>query len=277
MTAFMRVLAAVAGLAFSLNAAVAQDLTDDQIASADEFAINNTWFVLYHELGHMLIHQLGIPVLGREEDAVDNIATYALLQMKTEAADMALTDSTYGWVLADQQVEEFENADFYDEHSLDLQRAYAITCLMVGSDPEGFSQAADYMEMDPDRQQSCADDYAQVSSSIEALLSPFEGQGEPITVSYDDGGEEFGWAEQILRDSSVLEQTAEAISSRFALPKTITITATTCGEANAFYDLETESVTVCYEMISEYFDMIAEDMLLDDGSAPEADDLDDNS
>ena len=252
---------AAACLAASLGGAQAQQLTQDQILSADEFAVNNTWFVLYHELGHMLIHQLGIPVLGKEEDAVDNIATYSLLAQMSPEADQALTDSIYGWELSDLQVEEFETSDFYDEHSLDLQRAYAITCLLVGSDPEGFAEAANYMEMDEDRQASCANDFAQVNDSLGALLGPFIGTDQPISVVYEDGGETYNWAEEALRQSGIMEAAAADISSSFALPRPITIRATQCGEPNAFYDPETEEVSVCYELVDMYFSMIAEDML----------------
>ena len=34
-----------------------------------EFVVGNMLFVGFHELGHALIHELGLPVLGREEDA----------------------------------------------------------------------------------------------------------------------------------------------------------------------------------------------------------------
>ena len=263
----VRILVSSAMFAAGLASASAQDLTKDQIQSADEFAVNNTWFVLYHELGHMLIDQLGIPVLGKEEDAVDNIATYSLLAQDSEDADQALMDATYGWVLADQSVDSFENADFYDEHSLDLQRAYAITCLMVGNDPERFKDAADYMEMDPDRQESCANDYAQVEQSLIALLSPYIGKGEPISVAYEDPGEDYGWAEDILKRSKILEKTAEDIGTSFNLPRPITIHATLCGEANAFYDPDKDRVLVCYELLGDYFNMLANDMLSDDGSS----------
>ena len=261
-------------LACGVIAASAQDVTgelsEDDILIAEEFAVNNTWFVLYHELGHMLIDQLGIPVLGREEDAVDNIATYALLELGTDQADQALLDATYGWVLSDSLVDEFANDDFYDEHSLDLQRAYSITCLIVGNDPQGFADAADYMEMAPERQESCANDYAQVSSSIGALLSPYAGTGADISVVYDDGGADYGWAEESLRTSGILETTAEDIASHFALPNPITIHATTCGEENAFYDPDAREVSICYELVDSYFVMIADDMLSGDGADDDA-------
>ncbi|MBU1174931.1 MAG: DUF4344 domain-containing metallopeptidase [Alphaproteobacteria bacterium] len=253
-------IALVAGLAAGPMDAIAQDLTREQVHAADEFAVNNTWFVLYHELGHMLVDQLGLPVLGREEDAVDNIATFALLALGSDTSDQALIDASHGWMLSDARYDSFYMSDFYDEHSLDLQRAFAITCLMVGNDRKKFRDAADHMEMDTGRQRSCADDYAQVETSLVALLSPYIGEGAPIEVVYEDGGADFGWAERILKRSKILEKTAEDIGSSFALPAPITIRATLCDEANAFYDSETREVLVCYELIGDYFDMLVADM-----------------
>src|ERR1700676_2962934 len=39
-----------------------------------EFVVGNTLFVLAHEMGHALIGQMNMPVLGREEDAADSFA-----------------------------------------------------------------------------------------------------------------------------------------------------------------------------------------------------------
>ena len=34
---------------------------------ATEFVVSNSIFILYHEIGHLLISELDIPILGREE------------------------------------------------------------------------------------------------------------------------------------------------------------------------------------------------------------------
>lgn len=257
----LSLMAIVLLMAFAATPSAGAELTRDQVHAADEFAINNTWFVLYHELGHMLIDQLGIPVLSREEDVADNIAAYALIARSSADADRALIDATYGWVLSDKRISAFATADFYDEHSLDLQRAYAITCMMVGNDRGKFRKAADRLEMDIGRQKRCADDFAQVEQSLVAVLSPHLGQGAGISVIYEKGGEDYGWAERVLQRSKILEMTAEDINSSFALPHTITIRAKQCDEANAFYDPDTDEVLICYELIGDYFDMMANDLL----------------
>ena len=49
------------------------------------FIVGNMLFVLLHEIGHVLITELGLPVLGREEDAADAYATVTILAMKTSS------------------------------------------------------------------------------------------------------------------------------------------------------------------------------------------------
>ena len=51
----------------------AERLTDRQVKQAEAFAANNSLFFIYHEVGHLLIDQLALPVLGKEEDAADNM------------------------------------------------------------------------------------------------------------------------------------------------------------------------------------------------------------
>ena len=159
------------------------------------------------------------------------------------------------------------SSDFYDEHSLDLQRAYAITCLMVGNDPERFEEAADYMEMDADRQEGCANDYAQFEVSLSACSAPISARTSRSRSIYDEAGADYDWAEQLaqaLEDSGKDRRRISATS--FALPNAIAIRATLCGEANAYLRPGQPSrcwcATNCSATIST---CIANDLLSDDG------------
>src|SRR5262245_2197605 len=46
-----------------------------------EFTLGNIFFSLFHELGHAAVTEMGLPVLGREEDAADSFATTTMLQI----------------------------------------------------------------------------------------------------------------------------------------------------------------------------------------------------
>jgi hypothetical protein len=60
----------------------------------------NLLFVLLHELGHVAITQMGLPVLGKIEDAADTFATLMLLRIGSEFSHRVLADAAEGWFLA---------------------------------------------------------------------------------------------------------------------------------------------------------------------------------
>lgn len=243
--------------------AAAQDLTDEQMGEAIGFAVNNSTFVLQHEIGHLLVAEFELPVLGKEEDAADSMASVTLLARETEEADQALSDAADGWLLSENSRagEAYEDADFYDEHSLDIQRSYQIVCLMVGANPEAFGEVAEAYAMEAERQESCGADYEQAANSWGGLLEPHKGTGAGIAVTYEPAGEDFADIEQLLKDAKFLETAATEIETTYALPRDLTLTAKECGEENAFYSYEEGGITFCYEMTAFFFNLIAEDLL----------------
>ena len=114
-------------------------MSEEQQWDMVEFVTGNMLFVALHELGHALVGQLRLPVLGREEDAADYFATLAMLETGTEFSVNVLVQAARGWFLSDRRDKKQGNMlTFYDEHGLDQQRAFAIVCLMVGSDAQQF-------------------------------------------------------------------------------------------------------------------------------------------
>src|SRR3546814_17437084 len=90
-----------------------------------------------------------------EEDAVAD-------EMVMAAAD--------GHVMAYEQSGEEDEEAFWDEHSFDLQRYASIHCLVYGSDPEGWSELPEAVEMPEAQQENCPGTYAQTVVSWDRLL-----------------------------------------------------------------------------------------------------------
>ncbi|MNL40533.1 hypothetical protein D3C87_1628890 [compost metagenome] len=85
-------------LAIGSGAALAQDDENQILDDAMAFAMHDAAFTIYHEVGHMLVGELGLPVLGKEEDAVDTLATIWLLNDEDQDyAFNALIDASDGW------------------------------------------------------------------------------------------------------------------------------------------------------------------------------------
>ena len=147
--------------------------TQDQIKDGVEFVTGNVLFVLAHETGHGLISAFEIPVAGREEDAADQLATVMALKMADSFADRVVVNAARGWFLGDQRDRKAGVPTiFYDEHGMDLQRAYHIVCLLVGGAPDKFKDLANEVKLPKERQETCKFDYSNAEWSWGELLKP---------------------------------------------------------------------------------------------------------
>ena len=109
--------------------------------------INASNFVMYHEIGHALISELGLPTTGREEDSVDQFATYILLlttssekknRKDTSSGGYAAIDAAKYFALTSSTTSISQSA-FWDSHSLNQQRFYDILAMVYGSNPDGYA------------------------------------------------------------------------------------------------------------------------------------------
>lgn len=136
-----------------------------------ELMLDVSEFFFYHEVGHALIDSLEIPVAGREEDAVDGLAAYVILELmdEPEVAMHAAHQFLEYW-----ETYESDESDFYGEHSLDKQRFYNLVGWVYGSDPDRFETVVEELVPDDwweDRADSCEEEYEQLRDSWEILLS----------------------------------------------------------------------------------------------------------
>jgi hypothetical protein len=236
-----------------------RELTKKQWVEVNRFAANNSLFVLYHEVGHLLVHQLDLPVLGREEDAADNMATWTLLNKHTPEADQALADAAHGWLLSGLTYNSNpDDSDYYASHSLDRQRAFQIVCLMVGSDDTAFKPIANEYAIDSGRQDSCHWDYQLTDRSLNQVLGVRGNKthkGVEVHVTYHDATGELKRAADAFRESGVFDQVADELRDNYHLADPVMFNAKRCGEANAFYDPNTLEIIFCYEMMQDFIDL----------------------
>lgn len=242
--------------------ASAQEINKAQRETINRFAANNSLFVLYHEISHMLVHELNLPVLGREEDAADNMATWILLRRGTPKADQTLADAAHGWLLSGiAHNSKIRDEDLYGNHSLDRQRAFQIVCLMVGSNDTAFRPLANQYAIDRDRQSTCADDYRTIDRSLAGLLGGGKkhGRGTKVSVTYHPVS---GWlkpAADAFRASGVFDQVAREVRKNYSISTPLRFNAERCGEPNAFYDPDTSEVIFCYELMQDYINLYSSD------------------
>jgi len=227
-------------------------LTEQQRIDRVEFVAANTLVLLLHELGHVHIAEMHLPVFGREEDAADTFAALTMLKIGTSFSQHELAQAAKGWFLNDLRDQQTgEKPLYYDEHDLNQQRAYQIVCLMVGSDPDKFKSLADEMKMPQSRQKTCKRDFAKTSAAWGAVLTPWHREpGQPeteIKVGYGDGKGTYDAFANMFRSIQFLEGVAEFSKEHYRWPRSFTLKMETCGHPGADYDDETRVVTMCYE------------------------------
>jgi hypothetical protein len=234
-------------------------LSQEQRRELVEFVTGNMLFALLHELGHAHIQEMGLPVLGREEDAADSYAITDLVKLATEGSHNMLIQAARGWFLDDaRNKKEGVAMLFYDEHELDRQRGYRIICLMVGADPDQFTDLANEVKMPDERQETCAGDYSNASWSWETVLKPhLRGPDQPkqkVGITYGPEGD-YAVIAQMLRTTGIIDTLSRYAANHFVWRHPIRFEVKSCGEPDLHWELGAHKILVCYEMAQDFADL----------------------
>lgn len=235
-----------------------------------ELLLCNYMFILFHELGHALIHELSLPVVGVEEDVVDEFAAIALIGLAgsdemTEAQRTAMhrlvVDAALGFAaLWEMKVAgvggDATRLPYWDEHGLDIKRFYNVLCIFAGSDTRRFGDIARQAGMPDERIARCERDFARKDAAWERILTPhLRGdaplpQQQRVVVGYGRASTPAAQAlERDLRARGLLESVAEMLELTFVLPRGLRLSAGECGEPNAFYAPDEGRVVLCHELV----------------------------
>ena len=119
---------------------------------------------LLHEVGHALVSVLELPITGREEDAVDQLSTWILIE--AEMPDSVLSGAEIYYLAEDSQDDE----TYAGEHSLNRQRYFNMVCWVYGSDSENNQHLLDEWKLPEARAEQCESEYELMRNSWATLL-----------------------------------------------------------------------------------------------------------
>ncbi|MEM1375352.1 MAG: DUF4344 domain-containing metallopeptidase [Pseudomonadota bacterium] len=209
-------------------------------ADADRFVASNTYATFYHELAHALIDILEIPIFGQEEDAADVLSVLMISEMWEEDRAVAMAyDAAFGFTLDPEDVD-LEEVYFWGVHGPDPQRYYNLVCLFYGANPDERLDVAEELGLPEERIETCPEEWDQAAFSWGGILDELADSEEAgvLVLKGDD-------AEQI----DILGEELEWLNEQFTYPQDIIVNVEACGEANAFYDLGTQEITMCSEYL----------------------------
>ena len=135
------------------------------------FAADVTLHVVLHELGHAVVREFDLMVLGNEETMADAFATHMLTEYFPERAHAAITARVTSLMIEADEVPR-DKWTVRGEHDNDARRAYQIAALAVAADRRKYASVARIVGMS-EREISRAGDYgADIHRAWRRTLTP---------------------------------------------------------------------------------------------------------
>lgn len=197
-------------------ARVLQELNRSGRPTGQEFVTGSLRFAIFHELGHLLIEEYNIPILAREEDMADTYATFAL---PPNGRKEELEAPIRFWLINAKRSGKAP-ITWWNDHSLDPQRAFQIACLLAGASSARFGQLPVAFGAPAERIRGCAREAAATADGWRRTLLPAQGTIiglQQAVVTYGPAPAALAESKVWLERSGLLESVASEIR-RYKLP-----------------------------------------------------------
>jgi hypothetical protein len=143
----------------------------DGVVEVSAFARDVTLHVVLHELGHALVREFDLPVLGNEETMADAFATHYLTTHLPDRAAEVLRARTTSLMIEARDVPR-EEWPVRGEHDNDARRAFQIAALAVAADPAKYASVAKCVGMSEQDIEKAQDYGAEIHRAWRRILAP---------------------------------------------------------------------------------------------------------
>ena len=257
---------AVSAIALMYGTTLSAQRTMNLDADNVDFVLGNFEFALLHELAHVAIRDLEIPIVGPEEQAADYVAAMSLispLQIPPVGDENWLgyaMNAANAFVILWQIAEEAEAIlPFWDSHGLSIQRFYSVTCLLYGSDPERFSDLPEAIAMPEQRAEGCPDEYSRTRKSIDWLREYANAENQnaqpaAITLRFEEPRTRISQLlTEAIRDRGLAEWTLRRFAELITVREEIQVVFRQCGMPEAAWQPDRRELVICFELLDFYY------------------------
>jgi hypothetical protein len=151
---------------------VPEETTEDGVTQIDAL-VGPLFDTILHEFAHAMFDMLRIPVLGREEDAADQLSAFIMLHLGKAEARRLIAGAAYAYKTeAEAAKTPFAIKQFADVHGTPAQRFYNLLCIAYGADPQLFGDFVEKGYLPKERAEGCKDEFQQVAYAYQQLIGP---------------------------------------------------------------------------------------------------------
>jgi len=151
---------------------VPEQTTEDGVMEVDALA-GPLLDTILHEVAHAMFDMLRVPVLGREEEAADQVATYIMLRLGKVEARRLIAGAAYAYKTEAEAAKTSSGIkQFAGAHSTPAQRYYNLLCLAYGADPQLFGDIVEKGHLPKERAEDCKEEYEQIAYAFQQLIDP---------------------------------------------------------------------------------------------------------
>ncbi|MFK7943226.1 MAG: DUF4344 domain-containing metallopeptidase [Paracoccaceae bacterium] len=243
--------------------------------------LGTTLGIFWHEFGHALIGETGLPATGPEEDVADGFSAFVLSAAVEESgiaaeeqafmAQVVKYSALLWYYVAEQREKSGQKQPWQDEHAPDMKRFRNSFCIIYGSNPARHEAIAQQVGLSERTRARCETEYAKRYRAWETILKtvsrdlgpnaegvyPASAPGGRILLSFEAPGSVTGkTVVRLLNDTGIMTHMMAEMERLFVWPRDLSVVFRDCDLPNAWYDPKAGSVTLCYSLIEQLSGLI---------------------
>lgn len=203
--------------------------------------------VIAHEIGHAVIREFDLPILGPEEDIAEDFSVVYVHKMMPHRAERIVI------ARAQQHLLDGQHAAKFSEYRDDDQRAYRNICILYGIDPDKYQNLVNQFNLSGEAAANCRDFATELARSWRRVLRDLW-MDEDFRISEVGLFVDPDPRSQAFASSEVFED-AYGLLAAIDWHSRITLSLSQC-DGTASWSRSRRTITLCSDYIQRFQDQL---------------------